>query len=108
MILNKPEYTRKINSAIFPGTQGGPLMHIIAAKAQCFYEALQPDFHLYTERVIANANMMAKTFILYKSTGGTDSHIILNGSKQKQTQWQTSRRSTRSKWYYCKQKRCSK
>jgi len=85
MILwNDKEYSNKLNSAVFPGTQGGPLMHIIAAKAQCFYEALQPDFHLYTEQVISNANMMAKTFIdadVEIVSGGTQSHmftIILN------------------------------
>ena len=88
MILwNDKEYSNKLNSAVFPGTQGGPLMHIIAAKAQCFYEALQPDFHLYTERVIANANMMAKTFIAADVeivSGGTQSHMFtINLNKEK-------------------------
>ena len=88
MILwNDKEYSNKLNSAVFPGTQGGPLMHIIAAKAQCFYEALQPDFHLYTERVIANANMMAKTFIsadVEIVSGGTQSHMFtINLNKEK-------------------------
>ena len=88
MILwNDKEYSNKLNSAVFPGTQGGPLMHIIAAKAQCFYEALQPAFHLYTERVIANANMMAKTFIAADVeivSGGTQSHMFtINLNKEK-------------------------
>lgn len=73
-------YTKLINSAIFPGTQGGPLMHIIAAKAQCFIEASQPEFKEYANNVVLNAQAMCETFnargvpIL---TGGTDSHIIL-------------------------------
>ena len=88
MILwNDKEYSNKLNSAVFPGTQGGPLMHIIAAKAQCFYEALQPDFHLYTEQVISNANMMAKTFIdadVEIVSGGTQSHMFtINLNKEK-------------------------
>tara|TARA_R100001369_G_scaffold44847_1_gene71022 strand:+ start:15765 stop:16925 length:1161 start_codon:yes stop_codon:yes gene_type:complete len=88
MILwNDKEYSNKINSAVFPGTQGGPLMHIIAAKAQCFYEALQPDFQLYTKRVIANANIMAQTFIdadVEIVSGGTQSHMFtINLNKEK-------------------------
>ena len=81
MILwNKKEYTRKINSGVFPGTQGGPLMNHIAGKAQAFYEASQPDFREYTHNVIMNAKLMAD--ILQErgvkvSTGGTDSHIVL-------------------------------
>jgi glycine hydroxymethyltransferase len=57
ILWNNADYTKKINSAIFPGTQGGPLMHIIAAKAQCFYEALQPDFKLYAKRIRINAHV---------------------------------------------------
>jgi glycine hydroxymethyltransferase len=63
IMWNNPEYCKKINSAVFPGTQGGPLMHIIAAKAQCFYEALQPDFKLYAKRIRINAHAMAQTFL---------------------------------------------
>ena len=63
MILwNNEKYNKKINSAVFPGTQGGPLMHVIAAKAQCFYEASQPEFKHYTQQVRANAAAMAQTF----------------------------------------------
>ena len=81
MILwNKKEYTKKINSAVFPGTQGGPLMNHIAGKAQAFYEASQPEFREYTHNVVMNAKLMAD--ILQEkgvkvSTGGTDSHIVL-------------------------------
>lgn len=75
ILWNNEDYTKKINSAIFPGTQGGPLMHIIAAKAQCFYEALQPEFKLYAKRVRINAHAMAQTFI----DAGVD---IVSGSTQ--------------------------
>ena len=81
MILwNNPDYTRKINSAIFPGTQGGPLMNIIAAKAQCYSEALLPSFEQYADQVIKNAQAMCAVFEsrgFPVQTGGTDSHIIL-------------------------------
>ena len=81
MILwNNPDYSKKINSSIFPGTQGGPLMNIIAAKAQCYLEALEDSFKVYSKKVIDNAKAMAQTFEengLPVLTGGTDSHIIL-------------------------------
>ena len=81
MILwNDGDLTRKINSAIFPGTQGGPLMNIIAAKAQCFMEANTDEFKEYSEQVIKNARAMALTLKQYGMsvlTDGTDSHIIL-------------------------------
>jgi len=81
ILWNNPDYTRKINGAIFPGTQGGPLMNIIAAKAQAFVEANTPEFKHYASQVVLNAKAFAET--LNKSetldvlTGGTDSHIIL-------------------------------
>lgn len=80
IIWNNSDYTKKINGAIFPGTQGGPLMHIIAAKAQCFIEANTQEFKDYCVNVKENANHMCDIFkendipIL---TGGTDSHLIL-------------------------------
>jgi glycine hydroxymethyltransferase len=79
ILCNKEEYSKKINSAVFPGTQGGPLMHIIAAKAQCFYEALQPEFKLYAKQIIINSQAMAKTFIdagVDVVSGGTHSHMF--------------------------------
>jgi glycine hydroxymethyltransferase len=63
ILWNNSEYSKKINSAVFPGTQGGPLMHIIAGKAQCFYEALQPEFKDYAKQIRLNADAMVKTFI---------------------------------------------
>jgi len=80
ILWNNPEYTAKINSAIFPGTQGGPLMHIIAAKAQCFIEASTPEFKDYARAVVRNAQAMCDVFIregFSVQTGGTSSHIIL-------------------------------
>tara|TARA_R110002111_G_scaffold52040_24_gene90895 strand:- start:1982 stop:3124 length:1143 start_codon:yes stop_codon:yes gene_type:complete len=80
IIWNNSEYTKKINGAIFPGTQGGPLMHVIAAKAQSFIEANTPEFKEYCVKVKENANHMCDVFrendipIL---TNGTDSHLIL-------------------------------
>ena len=81
MILwNNPNYTKRIDSAIFPGTQGGPLMNMIAAKAQCFVEASEPAFGKYIDEVIQKARTMAKVFMkagYNVITGGTDSHVFL-------------------------------
>ena len=80
ILWNKPEYSRRINSAIFPGTQGGPLMNMIAAKAQCFLEASEMDFAVYARQVVDNAQAFAEQMIANGFnclTGGTDSHIIL-------------------------------
>ena len=81
MILwNNPDYTKKFNSSIFPGTQGGPLMNIIAAKAQCYMEANTDEFRDYSAQVIKNAQAMARQLEQYGIevlTGGTDSHILL-------------------------------
>ena len=71
---------KKLNSAVFPGTQGGPLMHVIAAKAVAFKEAMEPGFRAYQEQVVANARTMAETFMSrgYKVvSGGTDNHLFL-------------------------------
>jgi len=80
ILWNNPGYTKRINSAIFPGTQGGPLMNIIAAKAQCFIEALSPEFTKYARQVKFNAQCMARKFTennIELQTGGTDSHLLL-------------------------------
>jgi len=80
ILWNNPEYTKKINSAIFPGTQGGPLMNIIAAKAQAFIEANTDEFKEYSQQVVKNAQVMAlslKQYGMKVLTDGTDSHIIL-------------------------------
>ena len=81
ILWNDPKYCKMINSAVFPGTQGGPLMNIIAAKAQSFIEADTKEFYDYAEQVILNAKAMCEVFndsnVLKVQTGGTDSHIIL-------------------------------
>jgi glycine hydroxymethyltransferase len=74
------DVAKKLNSALFPGSQGGPLMHVIAAKAVCLLEAMQPEFRQYQQRVIANARIMAQGFQsrVYKVvSGGTDNHLFL-------------------------------
>ena len=86
-ILMKPEYEKVINSAIFPGIQGGPLMHVIAAKAVAFREALAPDFKTYQAQVLRNADIMAKTLIkrgLRIVSGRTESHLMLVDLRPKQ------------------------
>ena len=74
------EIEKKLNSAVFPGSQGGPLMHVIAAKAICFKEALDPEFKSYIQQVMDNAKIMAKTIIengIDVVTNGTENHIVL-------------------------------
>ena len=80
IILMKAEHEKAINSAVFPGLQGGPLMHVIAGKAAAFKEALEPSFVDYQKQVIANAKALAETLIsrgLRIVSGGTDSHVML-------------------------------
>ena len=80
ILTNNEEIIKKINKTIFPGIQGGPLMHVIAAKAECFYEALQPEFKDYMKSVVKNAKVLSDTL---KSegfrivSGGTDNHLML-------------------------------
>ena len=80
LILMKEEFEKAINKAVFPGTQGGPLMHTIAAKAVCFGEALKPEFKEYQKRVVENAQALAKGLTsrgLNLVSGGTDNHLML-------------------------------
>jgi glycine hydroxymethyltransferase len=80
LCLAKDEYGKTINSRVFPGIQGGPLMHIIAGKAVCFGEALRPDFKQYAQQIIANAKALAETLLaggLKLVSGGTDNHLLL-------------------------------
>ena len=80
IILMKAEHEKAINSAIFPGLQGGPLMHVIAAKAVAFKEALSGDFKAYQQQVLTNADIIAKTLTergLRIVSGGTESHVML-------------------------------
>ncbi len=80
ILMNDEEIAKKINSAIFPGLQGGPLMHVIAAKAVAFHEALQPSFKAYQQQVLKNADVLAKALIergLRIVSGRTESHVML-------------------------------
>ena len=80
LILAKEEYAKKLNSAVFPGTQGGPLEHIIAAKAICLKEAMAPEFKTYAKNVVSNAKVLASALLeegFDLVTGGTDNHLML-------------------------------
>ncbi len=80
ILTNNEELATKINKAIFPGTQGGPLMHVIAAKAVCFGEALKPEFKAYQEQVVKNAKALADALVekgFRLVSGGTDNHLML-------------------------------
>jgi glycine hydroxymethyltransferase len=79
-ILAKEKYAKIINKTVFPGIQGGPLMHVIAAKAVCFKEALEPEFKSYQQQVVKNAQVVAKVFKergFRLVSGGTDNHLVL-------------------------------
>ncbi|HAE48693.1 MAG TPA: serine hydroxymethyltransferase, partial [Tistrella mobilis] len=80
ILTNDPDIARRIDKAVFPGVQGGPLMHVIAAKAVAFHEALQPDYRAYIHDVVGNAAALARTLDaggLRLVTGGTDCHLVL-------------------------------
>ena len=80
ILTNNEEIIKKINKTIFPGIQGGPLMHVIAAKAECFYEALQPSFKTYAKNIVKNATAMADEFMknnVKVISNGTDNHLML-------------------------------
>ena len=80
VILCKAQYAKSIDAQVFPGVQGGPLMHVIAAKAICFHEALQPDFRAYAAQVVANAKALAARLSMLGYTivsGGTENHVLL-------------------------------
>ena len=80
IVMCKEKYAKDVDKTVFPGLQGGPLMHIVAAKAVCFGEALQPSFKVYAHQVVANAKTLAETLIaggLRLVSGGTDNHLML-------------------------------
>jgi glycine hydroxymethyltransferase len=80
LILCRAEYAKDIDRSVFPGTQGGPLMHVIAGKAVCFAEALRPEFKQYAQNIIANAKALAEVLLgggLTLVSGGTDNHLML-------------------------------
>ena len=80
LVMCKKKWAKKLNSAVFPGMQGGPLMHIVAGKAVCFAEALKPDFKQYAANVVANSKALAEGLLksdLKLVSGGTDNHLVL-------------------------------
>ena len=80
LILAKEQFAKKLNSAVFPGTQGGPLEHVIAAKAVCFKEAMAPEFKTYASNIVSNAKVLADALLeegFDLVTGGTDNHLML-------------------------------
>ena len=80
LILCKEQYAKKIDGQVFPGVQGGPLMHVIAAKAVCLHEALQPEFKAYANQIVLNAKALAARLAMLGytiSSGGTDNHVLL-------------------------------
>ena len=80
ILTNSEEIIKKVNKVIFPGIQGGPLMHVIGGKAECFYEALQPEFKEYQQQVLKNIKAMAQVFLkkgVKLISNGTDNHLIL-------------------------------
>ena len=84
LILCKQEYAKQIDKTVFPGIQGGPLMHIIAGKAQCFYEALQPEFVDYTKQIIKNCKALGESLTeegFRLVSGGSDNHLLLVDTK---------------------------
>ncbi|WP_413203757.1 serine hydroxymethyltransferase [Rhodospirillum sp. A1_3_36] len=96
VLSNNPDLGKKINSAVFPGLQGGPLMHIIAAKAVAFGEALKPEFKVYAETVVSNAKILADTLAkggLDIVSGGTDTHVALVDLRPKKLTGNVAERS---------------
>jgi len=80
LILCKERHAAAVDKAVFPGTQGGPLMHAVAAKAVCFKEAMHPDFRTYAARIVENARTLAEEFVrrgYHVVSGGTDNHLVL-------------------------------
>jgi glycine hydroxymethyltransferase len=87
IVLCQEKYAKQIDSMVFPGIQGGPLMHVIAAKAVCFHEALQPQFRAYQKQVVTNAKALAAGLSKHGYrivSGGTDNHLMLVDLRQKE------------------------
>ncbi len=110
ILTNDEDLAKKINSAIFPGLQGGPLMHVIAAKAVAFHEALRPEFKTYAHAVVANAQAMADPILeggYQLVTGGTDNHLMLVDLTPKGADRQGGGGGARSRPYHLQQERHS-
>ena len=108
ILTNDEDIAKKINSAIFPGLQGGPLMHVIAAKAVAFGEALRPEFKLYARAVVENAKALADTIAAggYDIvSGGTDNHLMLVDLRPKSAHRQGRRGGARARPHHLQQER---
>src|SRR5678816_497654 len=105
MVMTDDEaIAKKINSAVFPGLQGGPLMHVIAAKAVAFGEALQPEFKRYSAAVVENAKVLAETLVaggFAITTGGTDNHLMLVDLRPKKLTGKSSEHSLEAAGITC-------
>ncbi len=108
ILTDDPEIAKKMNSAVFPGLQGGPLMHVIAAKAVAFGEALTPEFKLYAHAVVDNAKALAETIRAAGYaivTGGTDNHLMLVDLQAEGPHRQGGRGRARARPYHLQQER---
>ncbi|MBL6947748.1 MAG: serine hydroxymethyltransferase [Rhodospirillales bacterium] len=104
VLTNNEEYAKKINSAVFPGLQGGPLMHVIAAKAVAFGEALRPEFKVYSQAVIDNARVLAEVLVERGCdivSGGTDTHLMLVDLRPKSLTGRDAEASLERAWMTC-------
>jgi glycine hydroxymethyltransferase len=104
VLTNDPDVAKKVNSAVFPGIQGGPLMHVIAAKAVAFGEALRPEFKQYAQRVIDNARALAeqlKVGGLDIVSGGTDTHLMLVDLRPKGVKGNATEKALERAWITC-------
>ncbi|MEH6526853.1 MAG: serine hydroxymethyltransferase [Sneathiella sp.] len=104
VLTNDEAIAKKVNSAIFPGMQGGPLMHVIAGKAVAFKEALTPEFKTYAAQVVANADVLAKTLIKHGLdivSGGTDTHVMLVDLRPKGLTGNVAERSMENAFITC-------
>ena len=104
ILTNDEDMAKKLNSAIFPGLQGGPLMHIVAAKAVAFAEALRPDFKIYAHRVVENARALAASLMeqgLGVVSGGTDNHLMLVDLTPKDVTGKAAEKGLDRAWLTC-------
>ena len=104
ILTNNEAHAKKINSAVFPGLQGGPLMHVICAKAVAFGEALQPDFKKYIESVVSNSKILSEVMLergLEVVSGGTDTHLVLVDLRPKKITGKAAERSLENAGITC-------
>ena len=110
IVMCEEKYAKQIDAMVFPGVQGGPLMHVIAAKAVCFHEALQPQFREYQKQVVTNAKALAAGLSKHGYrivSGGTDNHLMLVDLRPKEINGKASAGSSRSRRHYREQERNS-